>query len=513
MRQAKMQRRETKRTRTVEEPTMNQWRQASWRVAPALVAAIILFLAAAIAAAQAKDGEKPASGAGVTLEQAKFEPGKEVRIDDPSLGGQGYYLVYLPKEYTPDRTWPAVFCYHGVNGGPTAWPFKDVVGGKGFVVIGMCYAGGPGREAYGQVSKDIENLRRLVPALVKQLKLDPRQLFIGGFSMGGFMCSSIGEGSSGVWAGMMICGAGRGRGGGVKDPQGFRGKPVFCGAGEKCPFHSGAQKAADYYKARGADVTFETWLGVGHTVDTNSKVLREWLWSNGPLKQVVADVVEATKLQAAGRLGQAYAKFSRAAAVPGDREPCKEAAKAAEAIAKEAEAKLAAAEEAVKAKRYKDGAAALSRVAATYGGSKFGDQAAKQLAAVKADPTIQGEIEAARQNEQAAILLKQAQAAEAAGDYARAIGLYEQLAAKCPKSDLFDTATTRLEFLKSDKAVQAAIRNNAVERDCRDWMAMADNFLREAQNDKAKEYLKKIIDTYGDTEWGERAREKMSKLQ
>jgi len=379
MRQAKMQRRETKRSRAVEESTMNQRRQASWRVAPALAAAIVLFLAAAIAAAQAKDGEKPAAGAGVTLEQAEFEPGKETRVDDPSLGGQGYYLVYLPKDYAPDCLWPAVFCYHGVFGTPTVWPFKDVVGGKGFVVIGMCYAGGPGREAYGQVSKDSENLRRLAPALAKQLKLDPRQLFIGGFSQGAYMGSDIAEATVELWAGIALMGGGRHSGGPVKNASQFKGKPMYIAAGEKDPHLGAAQGAADAYGKQGAEVTFETYAGMGHAVDTASKVFADWLWSNGPLKQAVADVAEAKKLQAAGRLGQAYAKFARSAAIPGDREPCKEAAKAAEAIAKEAEAKLAAADEAVKAKRYKDGAAALSQAAATYGGSKFGDQAAKQL--------------------------------------------------------------------------------------------------------------------------------------
>ena len=504
-----------RRGRVLRYPLMGGMTMTMARSATKLLAiALALAVPAAIAAAQAKDGEKPAAGAGVTLEQAKFEPGGEVRIDDPSLGGQGYYLVYLPKDYAPDRAWPAVFCYHGVNGAPTVWPFKDVVGGKGFVVIGMCYAAGPGREAYGQVSKDSENLRRLVPALAKQLKVDPRQLFIGGFSQGAYMGSDIAEATAELWAGIALMGGGRHSGGSVKNASQFKGKPMYIAAGEKDPHLGAAQGAADAYRKQGAEVTFETYAGMGHAVDTASKVFADWLWSNGPLKQAVADVVEAKKLQAAGRLGQAYAKFSRAAtAVPGDREPCKEAAKAAEAIAKEAEAKLAAADEAVKAKRYKDGAAALSRVAATYGGSKFGDQAAKQLAAVKADPTIQEEIEAARQNEQAAILLKQAQAAEQAKDYAQAMRLYEQMVATCPKSGLCASAKAQLETLKGDEAVQASIRQRDADRECRSWLAMADNFIGAERPDKAKEYLQKIVDKYGDTDWGRQARERLAKIK
>ena len=464
--------------------------------------------AAPAAAAPAKD----AGGTGVPLEQAEFVAGKETRISDSSLGGQGYYVVWVPKDYTPDRTWPAVFCYHGVNQKPTTFPFQPLLGGKGFVVIGMCYAGGPGLEAYGAVSRDVENVKRLAPVLTQKLKLDTRQLFIGGFSMGGFMSDSIGEATASTWAAMAICGAGRGGRGAGKDPQGFRGKPVFCGAGEKCPYHGDAEKAAEYYKTQGAEVTFETWMGKGHTVDTKSKVFADWMWASGPLKLVMADVAEAKKLQAAGKLGQASAKFSQAAAA-GDSEPCKDAAKAAEQIAKDAEAALAAADEAIKAKRYKEGGAALAQLATTYAGSKFGQQAAARLAAVKSDPAILGEIEAARQNEQAAGIVKQAQAAEQAKDFGAAMRLYEQVLAACPKSDQCASAKARLEALKGDKAVQATIRERDAERECRSWLAMADNFIKADNAEKAKEYLQKIIAKYGDTEWGRQAKERLAKIK
>ena len=70
----------------------------------------------------------------------------------------------------------------------------------------------------------------MAPVLVKQLNLDPRQLFIGGFSMGGFMTDEIGTATAAIWAGMAIMGAGRHSGG---PAAGFKGKPVYIGAGEK----------------------------------------------------------------------------------------------------------------------------------------------------------------------------------------------------------------------------------------------------------------------------------------
>jgi len=147
------------------------------------VALALTALGAVAFGAAAPAAEGPPTDA-IPLDDAKFMPGQEVKIIDPSLGKVGYYVIYVPKEYTPARTWPAVFCYHGKDQHPTTSPFKPVLGGSGFVVIGMCYYGGRGLEAFGTVLKDIDSVQRLAPILAKKLNLDPRQLFIGGFSEG-----------------------------------------------------------------------------------------------------------------------------------------------------------------------------------------------------------------------------------------------------------------------------------------------------------------------------------------
>jgi poly(3-hydroxybutyrate) depolymerase/TolA-binding protein len=469
---------------------------------------VLLSAAALCAAAPA---EKKADNPPPAAEEPKFDPGKETRVEDASLGEEGYYIVYVPPEYTPDRTWPVIFCYHGINGKPTVWPFKDVVGGKGFIVVGMGYAGGPGGEAYAQASKDIANVRRLASVLTKQLKLDPRQFFIGGFSMGGFMCSTIGEGSSDLWCAMMICGAGRGGRGGNADS--FRNKPVFVGAGEKDPNLATATKAADTYRGVGAIVTMETWAGMGHSVDTGSKILADFLWSNGPLKKVKADLAEAKALQAGAKLGLAYVKYKQAADAPGGGDPAAEAGKAAEEIAKEAETQLAAADAAVADKKYADAMTALKRLATTYAGSPFGDRAAKSLTGLQSDPTVSGAIDQARTNAQGKALEDQAGAAEIAKDYGTAIRLYEQLVTTCPKSDRVEAARERLAKLKGDKAVQSAIVAKDADRDCRAWLAMADNFAQAGSADQAREYLQKIIAKYPGTDWAKQAGERLKKIK
>ena len=476
-----------------------------------MVAAVFLSAALAGAAGPAPVRKPPAAEPAPALPQ--FTPGEETRVDDPSLGGQGYYVVYVPKEYTPDRTWPAIFCYHGVDQKPTTYPFRGVVGGKGFIIVGMCYNGGPGLGAYDKVSHDVDNVKRLLPVLSAQLKFDVRQLFIGGFSMGGFMSSSIGECTASIWAGMAICGAGRGSGGGVKEPQGFRGKPIYVGVGEKCTYNKSGKDAADHYRGAGAQVTFEEYPGKGHTVDTRSKVFSDWLWSSGPLKQAKADLAEAKALQAAGKLGQAYAKFAQVAAIPGGQDVSAEAGKAAEAIAKEADTQLASAEAAVKDKRYAEAPILFTRLMAAYEGSAFGERARQGLDAMKADPTIQAAVEKARINAEAKAVEDKALAAEAAKDYAQAIKCYEKYVAEFPTADRCAEVRNRLDALKADKTIRSAIVSQKAERDCRGWLQMADNFAKAGVKDRAREYLQKVLDTYPDTEWAKEAKEGLKKLK
>ena len=109
----------------------------------------LLLATLQVPAAAPADGVKP--------EQATFTPGKETKIADPLTGGVGWYVVYIPKDYTPDREWPTMFCYHGKNNDPKSWPFKELTDGQGYIVIGMEYLNHETPEA----EKDVENLQRI----------------------------------------------------------------------------------------------------------------------------------------------------------------------------------------------------------------------------------------------------------------------------------------------------------------------------------------------------------------
>ena len=71
-------------------------------------------------------------------QNASLKPGETTRIEAP--GRSGFYLVNVPRDYTPDRAWPVLLFYHGYNGKPGIGPLHRVLEGKHFIIVGMDYA-------------------------------------------------------------------------------------------------------------------------------------------------------------------------------------------------------------------------------------------------------------------------------------------------------------------------------------------------------------------------------------
>ena len=315
----------------------------------------------------------PATGA----ELPEFPPGKETKVEDASIGGDGYYLVYVPKEYTPEAKWPLVVCYHGMNGKATTWPFKNVLGGKRCIIVGMEYYK-RGSGGFGHVGKDAATVKRILPDLVKQLSIDTKQLFIGGFSKGGFMTSSIAEQTLPLWTGILVLGAGRhGSGGAARDT--YRGKAVYVGVGEKDEFHKGAEAAAASYRRLGANVTFEVYEGLGHAVNAKSEVMRDWFLANTEFRHVEPAIAKAREFVKRKKLGLAYAELMKAAAASDTFGLCKQAAKEAQALADQFETRFAEAEQAAGNGQYPRAADILRKLSREFAGSELGERAKKRL--------------------------------------------------------------------------------------------------------------------------------------
>jgi len=333
--------------------------------------------------------------------QPAFAPGEETRVNDASVGPSGHYLVYVPPEYTPDRAWPILFTYHGQGGKPTTEPLRGFLDGKGFLIVGMDYWW-DSMDKSAKIDRDIDIVKHVASQVSARLKVNAQQAIIGGTSAGGWASSGIAEAAPTLWAGLVILGSGRygdirgqrplptftgspflGRG--IRKPSGpsFTGKGVYVGDGRSDINYDWAKKAADYYRAQEADVTFETYDG-GHGTYPKSKQLIDFLWNTGPLKQAKADIAEARAAESGGRLGQALAKYLKAAEGSGGNDLGAEAAKAAEKIARQADLQLSEAEADAAAQRIAEAIVHYTQVINKYDGTQYAERARQAVAALKA---------------------------------------------------------------------------------------------------------------------------------
>ena len=184
------------------------------------------------------------------------------------------------------------------------------------------------------------------------------------------------------------------------------------------------------------------------------------------------------------------------------------AVKAARLRARQAEAELASAEKLVAEKQYAQAVKQLRLLAVGSAGSDVGKRAAARLKAMREDPAIAASLieTEAKAFEQRCI------AAEGRKDYALAIKLYEQYVQQFAKAARFEKVKAHLESLKSDKSIQAAVKSGQASKDCKGWLALADNYAKSGMTDKARQYLAKIIEKYGDTDWGAKARARLDEI-
>jgi dienelactone hydrolase len=232
--------------------------------------------------------------------EADFAPDRETRVADPACGFMGYYLVYVPADYTPDRAWPVVLFYHGLGGHPQADILAKASGGKGVIVVGMGYYA-DGMEGYQYLkTRDVEILRHVSCSLAGRLSTDPGRLFVAGFSKGGFYSSALLNEIPDMLAGALIFGAGARTE--AAHPAALSGKRVFIGAGAEDPFGEDAVKAAMYYFSLGCKVTYERWPGAQHAIGERNTI-GKWLEANvsGVRLPPVADARVEGQWKPAGR--------------------------------------------------------------------------------------------------------------------------------------------------------------------------------------------------------------------
>ena len=226
-----------------------------------------------------------------TTEIPILKPGKEYHVitDNEAIGTKSFN-VYVPVDYTEDRTWPIIFRYKGrgkkyspiiCRGG------RMVTCDRGAIVVGMGYLE-PGKNKFmatefiNYIGRELQSIYEAKELLSKHLKVDNNRLFISGSSAGGWLASLLLEYRAQFWAGALIFVAGRHHTASLLTNEysvrAFEGMPVFFGSSLPGASHGAnykwARSAQTLYKQRGAIVSFEIYPKEGWLVC--SPLLRDW---------------------------------------------------------------------------------------------------------------------------------------------------------------------------------------------------------------------------------------------
>ncbi len=178
-----------------------------------------------------------------------------------------------------------------------------------------------------------------------------------------------------------------------------------------------------------------------------------------------------------------------------------------------AEARLAEAGEHIDRKAYYEADEALREVAPLAPDSDLASKAAARREELHEDKKIHAAIEQGRREHRAAQALADLEKDAADMDPAARLKAYEALADAHAGTGAARAAASKARAIRSDKTLMAQITNQAAEKDCKGWLSMARNFLRAGMPEKATPYLRKVLETYPDSEFADQAKEMLDKAE
>ena len=367
-------------------------------------------------------------------------PGTEVRITAPKTGKT--FLLYVPVDYTNERPFPVIFCYHGYRGTATTWPFKQVTNGRGFIVVGMNYATDAYYHKLRFTTTGPEKIffDEALEIISTRVNVDQDYIFMGGYSQGGYSTTVLGEQLLDRLAGNVVLGAGRCYVDMNPPPaELIRGHPFFYGVGElDDPHYPRAKRALQFYTECGADVTFEAWKDETHKLSPQwmrKTKMREWLIAYGPMKQVESGFEKAQVAEKEGRLGEAFTLYTQIVEILPDTELCRTAGESASHLSTQAETQFGRLKKTTGVKPYAETVKALEAFRDRYAGSIFEEHAVKLLSELL--------------NAKADALEGRAREAETQKNYARALQLYKLYLTYFPEAKRYSEVQKHVETLKS----------------------------------------------------------------
>jgi len=447
---------------------------------------------------------------------AEFGPGTETPIDFAPDGFKTDRAslalpVFVPTDYQPRKASPLILFYHGAGGKPDTGLMQAITGRKGYAVVGMEYLLADDKIVMA-VDEQVRFNHHVIKRVSEKVHINPQQVFIGGFSQGGFATALFGFRASEVdtYRGYLEMGGGLAMPGMRLQPF-MKDEPVLVLHGDKDPVvpYARGQEVAAALRAAGADVTFITQVDVGHTIDLPKygPEILAWLHKQAEDKRLI-EWMRKAKAADPANLPEAIKHYKIIAATASTDPLVTQAEARLAEIEKQATDRLDAAQKAIAAKQYAQAMDLLRALRREYEGTQPAIEAAVKLKQLQDDPAVAQafrEAEASARAQRAATELEHAQKLLDAKDYVAGVAALDGIAKAYPDTPAATEAQAKAASLRADKAIGAQIREAAAARECKGLLSLARNLIASHRPDAARPYLQKIITNYPGTSYAEEA--------
>ena len=192
----------------------------------------------------------------------------QVNFKDQSGSARNTMSLYsVPAKYRPEQAWPLVVALHGYGDNAAAFHdlWKSATDSLGFVLLtpqgeertkeGFGWAWGSNAERAVQISIDI--VRKVV-------HVDPKRVYLTGFSLGGSLCYKLGLKYPHIFHGLAPLGAPFDKKF-LSENRTLQNLRVYIGHGTlENNFSTSAQAAANMLQDLGAKVNLVPYEGIGH---------------------------------------------------------------------------------------------------------------------------------------------------------------------------------------------------------------------------------------------------------
>ena len=432
-------------------------------------------------------------------------PGQSVKLEYP-VGWRGYFNVHVPKDYTPKRRWPVVLWYHGHGAEPSAQRVKRMAEGKGAVIIAMDYHSEKYHNNFNQprlYQQEKQHVINVLKIVKRHLRIDTKQIFMGGFSQGGYMTTTLGEEMARHVKGLLIIGAHRSRGTTGRPPRAMRGMPVLVahGSNDKNGDNDGTTTA--FYRRGNVDVTHRVWDGLGHTAKIDCKVFDQWWRQNVVAPSWKRSLARAKQLAEAAP-AEAYRRLTTFAARTEIDAVAKRAREQAKQLAEQPKSWLNQAKQLRARNRSHQAVRQLMRVRRKYPDTPFAETAKNRLTAMAEATEPDSALARQIRNARGRFLRERAERA-LKNDPLRAVKRFERYLEQFPNAPAHAAIDRRLKSLKQSDRLNRARRNAEAAETCQPLLRWAETYVRLRTPEKARPLLKKVKNEYPDTKWAEQA--------